>query len=127
MAVSTKQSLPHELGTALPPGTRFCRVSGDALGVPPGTVVAFVPCHRFEQDGFYFLAAPSGPELCSCRAAPGGRRVTIASQSGNQVTSEDLFNGRVEGRVIGFALPDAVNRPDILRTMCGEYAGQPRH
>jgi hypothetical protein len=93
------------LGEGLPPGSRLLIVRKDALGVERGTLIAFVPCRRFQRDGLYVIRTPSGFELRNCRALERGREIEVASPSGRQEVSEDSFRGLVEGRVIGIVLP----------------------
>jgi hypothetical protein len=101
---------PHPLpafGEGLPPGSRLLIVRKDALGVEEqGTLIAFVPCRRFQRDGLYVLRVSDGFELRNCRALEGGRGIEVDSLSGRQEVAEDSFRDLVEGRVIGLMLPD---------------------
>jgi hypothetical protein len=105
VTVSIKLYPLPALGEGLPPGSRLLIVRKDALGVERGTLIAFVPCRRFQRDGLYVIRTPSGFELRNCRALERGREIEVASPSGRlEVAEEDSFRGLVEGRVIGIVL-----------------------
>jgi hypothetical protein len=105
MTASIKPYPLSALGDGLPPGSRLLIVRNDAPGVERGTLIAFVPCRRFQRDGLYVIRVPDGFELRNCRALEGGRRIEVVSLSGKHEVAEDSFRGLVEGHVIGVALP----------------------
>jgi hypothetical protein len=116
------------LGEGLPPGSRLLIVRKDAPGVAHGTLIAFVPCGRFERDGLYVIRVPSGFELRNCRALERGRGIEVASPSGRQDVAEDSFRGLVEGRVIGIALVEVSEETKSEGGTDGEgEARQPYH